>query len=519
MTEVEQRRTMLGSVGASLREGIARATRRLASLSLASRLVVATACIAGAAIAATGLATYRLLEGFLDTQADQALSAASAPLEQALDTGVPLTLRTVARFAPGMYVEIRDASGVPLATVNTAVVGSALLEPALPSGVLPLVGDRATYLTVPSATSGGPAFRVLVAPLAGGAELVVGLPLASVGSTLGHLATVETLAGLLALVGALLAAWWLLRVGLRPLSAVERAAERIAEGRLNTRAPSGSGAPEVERLANAFNAMLDRIEQAFAERDRTEAALRASEARLRQFVADASHELRTPVAAVGAYAELFERGAKSRPEDLERVLAGIRSEAARMWRLVEDLLLLARLDDGLALHLEPVELVRLAAEAVEASLAVGPAWPVTLVAAAPVEVRGDSARLRQVLDNLLTNVRTHTPPGTPARVEIRASDGMAELVVADEGPGIPAQAAERVFERFYRGDPSRSRTSGGAGLGLAIVRAIAQAHGGSVELVSGPGTTVLVRLPQAGPSGGVAEARVAASSQPSAAEH
>jgi two-component system OmpR family sensor kinase len=243
--------------------------------------------------------------------------------------------------------------------------------------------------------------------------------------------------------------------------------------------------------------MLGHIQRAFASSDATEAELRDSEGRLRQFVADASHELRTPIAAVSAYAELFELGASSRPDDLNRVMTGIRSETARMGHLVEELLLLARLDEGRAIELQPVELVSLAAEAVAAGAAINDNWPVRLQAAQPIEIIGDGARLRQVLDNLLANVRAHTPPGTRATVTVERLGADAVVSVVDGGPGLTDADAKLVFERFYRADQSRSRDRGGSGLGLAIVAAIVNAHHGTVSASSNPagGATFTVTLP------------------------
>jgi two-component system OmpR family sensor kinase len=235
--------------------------------------------------------------------------------------------------------------------------------------------------------------------------------------------------------------------------------------------------------------MLGQIEDAFAERA-------ASEARLRRFISDASHELRTPIAAVSAYAELFDRGARDRPDDLERSMSGIQRETRRMGLLVGDLLLLARLDQGRPLAAGPVELSALAAEALDAARAMEPARPLTLDST-PVTVTGDAERLRQVVDNLLANVRAHTPADAAAIVRVRREGGDAVLEVEDRGPGLDAERAAHAFERFYRGDPSRSRDLGGSGLGLAIVAAIVQAHGGSVQLESRPGagTTFRVTLP------------------------
>ena len=232
--------------------------------------------------------------------------------------------------------------------------------------------------------------------------------------------------------------------------------------------------------------MLAQIEAAFD-------AQAASERRLRRFVADASHELRTPLAAVRAYAELFGRGADRRPDDLERAMTGIGRESERMTVLVEDLLLLARLDEGRPLEREPVELDEVVSEAVDAAVAVDPDRPVDLEAD-PVVVLGDRDRLRQVLDNLLSNVRAHTPPGSPVRVRVGAENGLAVVEVADSGPGMTSEEAARVFERFYRSDSSRSRATGGVGLGLSIVAAVAEAHGGAVSAHSTPGDGATFRI-------------------------
>jgi two-component system OmpR family sensor kinase len=233
--------------------------------------------------------------------------------------------------------------------------------------------------------------------------------------------------------------------------------------------------------------MLERIQTAFSE-------LQLSENRLRRFVSDASHELRTPIAAVSAYAQLFKQGAAKNEDDLPRVMDGIERETARMGRLVEDLLLLARLDEQHPFEMEPVELAGLAAEAVETARTVGPEWPISFVASGPVEVMGDWGALRQVVDNLLGNVRAHTPAGTAAQVSVGRSGQNAVIEVADEGPGISEQQASVVFERFFRADRSRSRETGGAGLGLAIVATIVRAHGGEATAVAAPGRGALFRV-------------------------
>jgi two-component system OmpR family sensor kinase len=254
------------------------------------------------------------------------------------------------------------------------------------------------------------------------------------------------------------------------------------------------------RLATAINRMLDRLQGAFEQREDDLAALQESEARMRQFVADASHELRTPIAATAAYAELFERGARDRPDDLARAMAGIRSETARMADLVADLLLLAQLDEGRPQAALTVDLADLVVDAVDAANAVAPDRTVRLRIEDVVIVTGDPSRLRQVVDNLLGNVRTHTPPGTVCSVTVRSEHGRGVVTVADDGPGMSPRDAERAFGRFHRADTSRTRASGGAGLGLSIVAAIIEAHHGTVAMTSEPGrgTTVTVTLPLTG---------------------
>jgi two-component system OmpR family sensor kinase len=342
-----------------------------------------------------------------------------------------------------------------------------------------------------------PAYRLRVSLLSDGRQLVLGLPVTATDATLTHLVEVEVLVTAGALLLAVVAGWWLVHIGLRPLIEVERAAEDVAGGELGRRVPIGNPATEVGRLARVLNSMLGRIEDAFSARDRTEAELRDSEARMRRFLADASHELRTPLTAVAAYAELFEAGADERPEDLARVLAGIRRETGRMGDLVADLLLLARLDEARPLSLKPTELVLAAAHAVETAGAVEPGWPVTLIASRPIEVEADEVRMRQVMDNLLANVRAHTPRGTETVLTISEQGGDAVIEVADNGPGLSDEQLDRVFDRFYRGDSSRSRESGGSGLGLSIVRAILLKHGGTVGVANGPngGAVFSVRLP------------------------
>ena len=355
-------------------------------------------------------------------------------------------------------------------------------------------GSQVAYFTTGSITPGGPTFRVRAEKLAANLVQVQAQPLVDQNSTLHTLFLTELAVTAGALVLALAGGWWLVRLGLRPLEDVERTADSIAAGDLDQRVPGADQATEVGRLARALNVMLERIQAAFSARVASESRLRENEQHLRQFVADASHELRTPIAAVSAYAELFERGGSQHSEDLPRIVSGIRTETARMDRLVNDLLTLARLDEGVPMEMAPVELVSLVSDAVRTAAAVGPAWPVQFSAARPVEVNGDRDRLRQVLDNLLANIRAHTPEGTTAMVHVDQIGDQAQIEVRDTGPGMLDSEAQRVFERFYRADPARARTRGGSGLGLSIVAAIVTAHGGTVSAVSTPGEGLVVTI-------------------------
>jgi two-component system OmpR family sensor kinase len=385
---------------------------------------------------------------------------------------------------------------------------------------LPAAGgnsERVTYFTV-AAKSGDGRWRVRasVEPQAKSSVLIVASSLSDVDSTLHRLLLIAALVTALVLLGIALLGLWVVRLGLRPLEAIGATASKIAAGDLTQRVARAEDRTEVGRLGLALNGMLGQIEVAATAREASLRALEASERKLRRFVADASHELRTPLAAVRAYAELFTRGAADRPADLERSMSGISRESERMSVLVDDLLLLARLDEGRPLAQEPVPLHDVVAEALETAQTVDPERPVEADIDAAV-VLGDRDRLRQVVDNLLANVRAHTPEGAPMRVVLRRVGEVAELEVTDSGPGMVPEESVHAFERFYRADPSRSRASGGAGLGLSIVAAVTEAHGGhaSVSSAHGAGATFRIELPLApaddvhGPDGVTAHSQAA----------
>ena len=277
----------------------------------------------------------------------------------------------------------------------------------------------------------------------------------------------------------------LVRASLTPLKRIESTATAIAGGDLSRRIDHPAGNTEVGRLAEALDVMLASIEAAYLARAEGEASARASQERMRRFIADASHELRTPLTSVRGLAEYgLQQGEAANREELLRVIGLIAREAGRMGRLVDDLLLLARFDAGRSLERRPVDLASITAEAVQQARIVAPGRPITLEAAEPVIVDADAGRLRQIIDNVIGNATQHTPPGSPVTVTVTSEQGSGRLTVADRGPGMTPEQASRVFERFYRTDDARSRSSGGTGLGLSIAAALVDAHGGTITAVS-----------------------------------
>jgi two-component system, OmpR family, sensor kinase len=295
--------------------------------------------------------------------------------------------------------------------------------------------------------------------------------------------------GLVVLVLLIGVVWATIRNGLRPIDSMIATAGMIGGGDLSRRIDTAGAASEVGQLGQALNDMLSQIEASFEARE-------ASERRLRLFVADASHELRTPLTSIRGYAELYRSGASRSPEGIERVMARIEAEGARMSHMVEDLLLLARLDQGRPLQWRDVDLVELIGLAIMDAQAASTGHQITFHHPDRAQVAGDPEQLRQVFDNLLTNARVHSSPDTRITVTIETIQDIVRVLVQDDGPGIAPEHVERVFDRFYRADDSRARASGGSGLGLSIVKSIVTAHGGSVALVSvpGQGTTVTVTL-------------------------
>lgn len=482
--------------------------------SLRRRLLVLMAALLLAGLAVADVATYRTLHSYLIGREDLQLDSLAHGAARQLIGGPGDVADYGVRLRGGNggiqpFVEAFDPSGAPSAFSPASVGGSDIPNPRLPSRLPGVPEDpnagpsgAAVYLTAPSSRSGQAPFRVRVSSLADGPlvvpgeTLVVATPLTDVIATLHTLVWTELGVSAGALLLALLAGAWLVRLSLRPLERMADTAGEIAAGQLDRRVPVDGSRTEAGRLGSALNAMLGRIEGAFAEKE-------ASEARLRRFVADASHELRTPLTSIRGYAELFRRGADRRPEDLTKVMRRIEDEATRMGVLVDDLLLLARLDQGRALESAPVDMAEIVNDALDAARAVEPGRPIEVLLQGPTMVSGDGNRLRQVVDNLLVNVRMHTPPEAPARVRLAPVEDGLWLEVEDRGPGIDPESIPLLFERFYRSDPARAHTGGGAGLGLSIVDAIVRSHGGRVEAANNHdgGACFRVLLPLTAPSG------------------
>jgi two-component system OmpR family sensor kinase len=387
----------------------------------------------------------------------------------------------------GTYGELRDATGAAVASHVFSYGQDITADPNLPAD-MPL----GRLFTVRGENGDENSYRVYANHVRGGYVAVVAAPLGEINSRLNRLLAVESLVivAVLLVLGSI--AWAVVRVGLLPLDRMGHTAGAIAGGDLSQRVESTDPRTEVGRLGIALNAMLDRLERAFSQQ-------RASEDRLRRFLADASHELRTPLASIRGYAELFRMGAARSPEELDKAMRRIEDEAARMGVLVEDLLTLARLDEIAEAPHSEVDLATLAEDAVSDARATAPDREIALSSNGGATVLGDAHQLRQVLGNLLRNALVHTPPGTGIDVSVSNGDGRVRLRVRDHGPGLPTDDADELFERFWRAEGGRERGRAGAGLGLAIVAAIVDAHGGRVGATNAPdgGAVFSVDLPQA----------------------
>lgn len=401
-----------------------------------------------------------------------------APAERTVVVAAP---RPNTQVLTDLFIAVLDDGRSEILPVTSALGAPTsqlpVLEPAVVREQLAVSGKPEPFTV--EAADGSQAWRLVAVPGLGADTLIVGMSLRAMNSTVTRVMTVA--GGVTGAILAILAAvaLWMIRLGVRPMTHMAATAEAIAAGDLRRRIEVCGSRTEAARLGASLNTMLERIGDALAAR-------RSSEERLRRFIADASHELRTPLTSVMGYTELLRNGGVQDPADRAEAMRRLDEEARRMGVLVDDLLLLAHLDEGRPLQRTRVALDRIAADAVADARVVDPGRPVSLHAA-PVEVSGDQDRLRQAVSNLLANVRLHTPPGTPAHVEVRGEEEYAYIEVADEGPGVDPTERSRLFERFYRGDPARSPLSGGTGLGLAIVAAVAEAHRGRVSVGERPG--------------------------------
>ncbi len=466
-------------------------------MSLRLRLLLTLAPLFIIGLAAADIGTYAALQSSLLQGVDQQLLDIQGGVLQVLqhpnqpppDGG----FGQGTSFPAGTYGEIVDSTGD---TFGGNLVGSYVTtsssHPVLPSNITSDSGP----LTV-SGVGVWESYRVSVTPLVAQtgqpAKLVVAVPLDGVDGVDGTLSTlllfeIGISGGIIVLV--LLATFFLVRRGMRPLERMGATARTIAATGLGSRVSPSTEKTEVGRLGLALNEMLGQIERAFAERE-------VVEQRLRHFVSDASHELRTPLTSMRGYAELLQRNPDMSREDVLLAVRRIEDETRRMGLLVDDLLLLARLDQRRPLDRAPVDLTSMINDAVSDARAADPGRNVMARIAAPMVVTGDDLRLRQAVANLVRNALVHTPAGSPVEVTLQPENAHAEIDIIDHGPGVPEAQRERIFERFHRADPLRSRDQGGSGLGLSIAAAVVNAHGGriSVQDTPGGGATFRIELP------------------------
>ncbi|MCL7424620.1 HAMP domain-containing sensor histidine kinase [Streptomyces sp. YS415] len=468
---------------------IGRLRRAYGRTRLGTRLALGVGTLALVVFAVVGTALTTYMRDYLSAQLDTQLAQAQVAQSKSIAHYGTLSGKKYWRWYYAVY-DVRDGSP-RLRTPETAGDLPADVEEFTAVARARSASDTEVLRT--GHLEGEGQYRLRACEVEPGVVLVSAAPMDEIDDTVGQLITIQAVTFGLALLALVVAGRSLLRRGLRPLSDMAHTARGITShdltdsARLPVRHDGRSGGPEVEELRTAFNTMLEHIDEALAVRAE-------AEQRLRRFVADASHELRTPLMSVRGYADLFQYAAANAPEERDKHLARLRAEAARMGFLLDDLLLLARLDAAEAetpLRPRETDLVELVQEAADAFRASHPGRPLTVAPGpAALSARVDAQRIRQVLDNLLTNAAMHTPPGTRVRVGLSVSGGTARIRVADAGPGIPPADRDRVFDRFYRVDKARSRDRGGSGLGLAVAGSLIRAHGGTIELSSEPGETV-----------------------------
>jgi two-component system, OmpR family, sensor kinase len=475
-------------------------------VSLRTRLLVALGAVTAVALIAAGFAILGLTRAALVERVDRELMSvvgATTRVQRLADL-------TDSDTEAGRRLAVMrlDKTGAVVRSFPSGFSSDPDPLPVLPRYTGGIPSDAYGVITQRSSADGSLDYRVLLvqgaANRANPVVIAIAAPMTGVQATERALVRTLLVVGLAALGVLLVVAWVIVRRGLLPLERIAGAAERISAGDLSHRAGVSHDGSEVGRLGTAFDTMLDQLESAFDEQRHALEAKERTEAQLRRFAADASHELRTPLTAVRGYADLYRAGGLADPEALATAMDRIGTESRRMSALVEDLMLLARLDQGRPMRRDPVDLSRIAEDAVADLRAVDPRRPAVASIEPGVVVPGDDDRLRQVVGNLIANVRVHTGAGSPVEVLVRRVDGLAELRVVDHGPGIDPGHGARVFDRFYRADAGRSRESGGTGLGLSIVASLVDALDGRIwhEPTPGGGATFVVRLVTTSLTGG-----------------
>ena len=469
-------------------------------MAIRTRILLVVVALVFVALTVLDIVSYSVVRSSLISRADAQLQAATPTLEAVLSHGA------AAASCDGLPLQsfgtLYSLKGSTIVTAHCPASTGASPISHLSKAMMALVPSTGTFSATESSPKSGKSFRIAAqrltvtegqGPFAPTVPVifVVGEPMAPVNSTLGHVLLLEIIVTLSILVAAGATALFLVQLGLRPLEAMAGTAGEIAAGDLSRRVEDTDERTEVGRLGSSLNVMLSRIEQAFRAKE-------ASEDQLRRFVADASHELRTPLTSIRGYAELFRDGGMARPEDLAAALRRIESESSRMSGLVEDLLLLARLDQGRPFDKAPVDLITVAEDAVRDALVVAPDREISVRTSGDVLVAlGDEERLHQVMANLVANALAHTPEGSPVEIVGEQAGDYVRLQVIDHGPGVPEAERSKVFDRFWRADESRQRSKGGNGLGLSIVAAVVFAHEGRVFVADTPGggATFVVDLP------------------------
>ena len=471
------------------------------TLSLRGRLLIGVISLVVIGLLVSDIVMYVLLQSSLTARIDDQLNARST-----VDTAVSVISHgcgagpgSAGGFPTGTVTELLGSDGSVVTACRVGGFGNSAStsSPLLPKSLHGAGGDNPVSPFTVTGTGNVSRYRVTywTEDSFSGQFVVFAIPFDDVTDTLGTILRLEIFISAAVVAATAILAWLIIQVGLRPLQKMGVVAQDIAAGDLTRRVEPATPSTEIGRLGLALNGMLTQIEAAFEQR-------KASESRLRRFIADASHELRTPLTSIRGYSEMLRRGAAESPNDSELARRRIEEESVRMSTLVDDMLLIARLDQGRPLEQQRVDLARLASDACEDARAVSPSRVITLDSPDKLWLAGDEARLRQAIANLVRNALVHTPASESIEVSVHRDDSSAVLDVVDHGRGLEGDEKHRIFEPFYRGGVGRSRDQGGSGLGLSIVAAVVAAHSGAVEVLDtdGHGATFRVVLPVAAES-------------------